>query len=63
MYFWPQYTESVIQWIVIYPVESAIYRLNNQGQESLQKSGLYTQKNQDFGYDGWSFPFKFLSHC
>ena len=34
-------TESIIQWIVIYPVETAIHRLNNRGQESLQKSGLY----------------------
>lgn len=57
-------TESIIQWIVIYPVESAIHRLNNQGQESLQKSGLYSHnKNQDFVNDGWSFLFKFLSHC
>lgn len=57
-------TESIIQWIVIYPVESAIHRLNNQGRESLQKSGLYPHnKNQDFVYDGWSFLLKFLSHC
>ena len=49
-------TESIIQWIVIYPVESAIHRLNNQGQESLQKSGLYPHdKIQDFvNVDGHS---------
>lgn len=49
-------TESIIQWIVIYPVESAIHRLNNQGQEGLQKSGLYPHnKIQDFvNVDGHS---------
>lgn len=57
-------TESIIQWIVIYPVESAIHRLNNQGQEGLQKSGLYPHNIiQDFVNDGWSFLCKFLSHC
>ena len=49
----------IISWILIYPVDSSIQRLNNPGQVTCVEA--YVETDRDWvPYPGWS-PFKFVS--